>query len=248
MLLRLILDPPAAGDWNMAVDEMMLETVATSGQPVMRFYAWQEPTLSLGYFQSLQDRRQHLASMACPVVRRSTGGGAIVHDQEITYSIALPLADRWSSAAAELYDVFHAGLIAVLAQCGVCAALCEKTLHPLEGEPFLCFERRAKGDVLLDSHKIAGSAQRRRRGAILQHGSVLLDRSRAAPGLLGIAQIAGKRLTAEELIAGWSRKIAISLGVTLLPSAWTAAEIELAETVLSTRFASPDWLQRRDSR
>ena len=180
-LLRIIHDPPACGTWNMAVDEMLLEAVAKSGEPTLRFYQWSEPTLSLGYFQAVADRALHEASVACPVVRRSTGGGAIVHDVELTYSIALPLVARWSAVATSVYDLFHQTLVLALANFGITATLCETTLHPLAGEPFLCFERRAKGDVLVGTHKIAGSAQRRKQGAMLQHGSILLEKSAFAP-------------------------------------------------------------------
>jgi lipoate-protein ligase A len=198
MNLRLIHDPPASGVWNMAVDEMMLDTVAATGQPILRFYAWDEPTLSLGYFQALEDRLAHTASLQSPVVRRSTGGGAIVHDREITYSIALPLADRWSAQATELYASFHDSLIVVLAQLGLAATLCPETLVSLQPE-FLCFQRRAKGDVLVGPHKVAGSAQRRRHKALLQHGSVILARSQAAPEIAGLGDL-GLEASGEELI------------------------------------------------
>ena len=87
---RVIIDEPAPGVWNMAVDHALLETANATGLISLRFYAWSQPTLSLGYFQSRSHRQQHSASLACPLVRRSTGGGAIVHDQEITYSLCVP--------------------------------------------------------------------------------------------------------------------------------------------------------------
>ena len=76
---RLIVDPPASGAWNMAVDEALLESVADGGPATLRFYQWSEPTLSLGYFQPYADREQHEASRELTVVRRSTGGGALIH-------------------------------------------------------------------------------------------------------------------------------------------------------------------------
>src|SRR5262245_3748574 len=112
--LRLLIDPPASGAWNMAVDEALLETAATEGLPTLRFYEWERPTLSLGYFQSAADRVHHAASRECPVVRRASGGGAIVHDRELTYSIAVPQANPRSAAAAELYDSFHETLVQAL--------------------------------------------------------------------------------------------------------------------------------------
>ena len=74
----------------MAVDETLLFDAAENGTATLRFYSWDEPTLSLGYFQRYADREQHTASRTCAVVRRQTGGGAILHDRELTYSLALP--------------------------------------------------------------------------------------------------------------------------------------------------------------
>jgi lipoyl(octanoyl) transferase len=253
MQLHVIHDPPAEGAWNMAVDEMMLQHVAATGEPILRFYAWQAPTLSLGYFQSLAAREGHAASRDCPAVRRSTGGGAIVHDREITYSIAFPVAQRWSAAASALYDTVHGGLVAALAQFQVYATLCEATLHPLENEPFLCFERRAEGDVLLGRQKIAGSAQRRRQGAVLQHGSLLWERSPAAPELPGLADLCnGPPPNRAEFLETWIGELqrrASSLisddSLEPLPAAWTADQRQAAEGLLSDRFRGEAWLRRR---
>ena len=97
---HLIVDAPADGAWNMAADEALLHTVSNTETPVLRFYQWQSPTLSLGYFQSYADRNQHAASLEADVVRRLSGGGAILHDQELTYSLVLPgsnplASDTW---------------------------------------------------------------------------------------------------------------------------------------------------------
>lgn len=242
--LRVINDPAASGVWNMAVDEMMLETVAASGEPIVRFYQWEEPTLSLGYFQSLADRQSHPASLNCPVVRRSTGGGAILHDRELTYSVAVPLADRWSQTATLLYDTFHAGLIAALAKLGLVAVQCPATVHPLQPE-FLCFQRRAKGDVLVGGHKVAGSAQRRRQGALLQHGSVILEQSEFAPEIPGLKEL-GLSTSALALASLWSAEIQRAWPTLVQqPGHWSAEEAARAGAIGTTRFSSPEWLARR---
>ena len=242
--LRVIHDPPAAGDWNMAVDEMMFETVAASGEPIVRFYQWQEPTLTLGYFQSLQERQSHAASLACPVVRRSTGGGAIVHDRELTYSIAMPLAQRWSRAGEKLYDVVHSALIAALARRGLTASLCPATDAGLQ-ESFLCFQRRAAGDVLVAGQKVAGSAQRRRQGALLQHGSVVLAQSRCAPEVVGLQEL-GLTLSSDELSTKWLREIEKSWPTTAAEDrAWSHTERDQAAQIRATRFSASAWLAKR---
>ena len=121
---RLLLDPPCPGPWNMAVDEVLLDWAAAHGGCCWRFYGWQEPTLSLGYFQAHQDRREHAASRDCPAVRRLTGGGAILHDQELTYSIVVPGGHPLAAGRDLLYQVAHTSLIAVLGDLGMVARLC----------------------------------------------------------------------------------------------------------------------------
>jgi len=86
---RLIVDRPAPGAWNMAVDEALLDAAVEQGVAALRFYQWSEPTLSLGYFQRHADRDSHAASHDCTLVRRQSGGGAILHDRELTYSLTL---------------------------------------------------------------------------------------------------------------------------------------------------------------
>src|SRR3954469_25809962 len=112
--IRLLFDPPAPGAWNMGVDEALLETAADCGEGTLRFYQWSEPTLSLGYFQSAEDRRQHAASRSCPLIRRASGGGAILHDRELTYSIALPQPIARSPDSSLLYELCHIALIEAL--------------------------------------------------------------------------------------------------------------------------------------
>ncbi len=172
----------------MAVDEMLLERAQNQAAACLRFYGWNEPTLSLGYFQTYADRREHPPSLPCAAVRRLTGGGAIVHDAELTYSIALPGSHPLAARRDELYQTVHGCLIEVLADLGMTARMCQaadkiKTAR----QPFLCFQRRSPGDVLIGQSKICGSAQRRGapgtpgRGAVLQHGSLLWRTSPLCP-------------------------------------------------------------------
>lgn len=259
MRLRLIVDPPARGVWNMAVDEALLESAAGGGPATLRFYAWSEPTLSLGYFQAVADRGQHAASRSCPLVRRASGGGAILHDRELTYSIAMPLASRFGRGADSLYAQVHGALIETLAGAGVPAILYaaenaagERALSAL---PFLCFERRSAGDVIAGettageavrfAHKVAGSAQRRQRGALLQHGSILLARSPQAPELPGIADLAGVVLAAGDLVDMWTPRLLAALGATGERDTLSASEQSLAASLAEGRFGSRAWETRR---
>ena len=120
---RLLLDPPASGAWNMAVDEVLLEAAAADGQCTLRFYRWEEPTLSLGYFQTYADRWQHEPSSHAAVVRRMSGGGAILHDAELTYSFAVPSHHPLANNRLGFYQAVHTALIEALAQWGIEAAM-----------------------------------------------------------------------------------------------------------------------------
>jgi lipoyl(octanoyl) transferase len=248
---RLVIDDPLPGDWNMAVDEALLEQAAEAGSVCLRLYEWSEPTLSLGYFQPLADRARHAASRNCPLVRRSSGGGAILHDRELTYSLALPSGHRLARQAEELYIAAHETLIEALATLGVAAGMNRAVsgLAP-EAEPFLCFERRAVGDVLVGDakiagSKIAGSAQRRRRGAVLQHGSILLETSPQAPELQGIEQLTGAGLKPADLERAWLPTLQNRLGLQFRRQPLTAAEFERARTLVAEKFGNPSWNVRR---
>lgn len=246
---RLIIDGPASGFWQMAVDETLLESAA-EGQATLRFYEWSEPTLSLGYFQDYGEREAHRASRDCPLVRRQTGGGAILHDQELTYSLALPLAHPLAADAMRLYRAAHAALVDTLGSFGIESQMRagdgpSRATADSAGEPFLCFQRRSGGDVLVDGVKVCGSAQRRRRGAILQHGSLLLAASPAAPELPGIMQLRGSCPPLTDIRDGWAREMAFQLGLTLEMQSLGDLEWDRVRTLTVEKYDSAAWNRRR---
>jgi lipoate-protein ligase A len=244
----LIIDAPADGAWNMALDEALLHAAENDGKATLRFYGWREPTLSLGYFQMHADRSLHSASESCALIRRASGGGAILHDRELTYSIALPKAYPLAVQAEPLYLATHRSLIAALAQFGVLAALCKPTENDRRAtsdEPFLCFRRRTFGDVLVGPAKICGSAQRRQRGAVLQHGSILLAQSAFAPELPGIAETAGVQIINTQLIEAWLPQLANALDAQFELGGVSAELSAVAEEIRGRKFAAREWTLRR---
>jgi lipoate-protein ligase A len=244
----LLVEPPSAGAWNMAVDEALLSMAAEEGQMALRFYQWCEPTLSLGYFQRQRDRAQHPSSLNCPLVRRASGGGAIVHDRELTYSLSLPATQPLAERADRLYVAVHTTLIELLGELGAVAQLSGPS-EPPPTEPFLCFQRKSAADVVIQSPrggavKIAGSAQRRRRGAILQHGSVLLRRSSRAPELPGIMDIVDVDWSFGDFVARWESRLGALLRARSRPTS-LPDRLEVAIRDLRKKHLSPDWLARR---
>jgi lipoate-protein ligase A len=307
METRLICDGPADGVWNMAVDEALLETVglaASTPASVLRFYQWSPATLSLGYFQGLAERQFHAPSRDCPLVRRASGGGAILHDRELTYSFATAVASGLGGHEV-LYDAFHETLVEALADWGVRAtrvpaarvhataqtatqlvAIIPKSPGvPPTGSPtarstaggtadgtsggtaegtadtsrqvsprglpeanetaFLCFERRSPGDVVVAGMKVGGSAQRRNRGALLQHGSVLLRRSPFAPELPGIAELTGVIIEPSDLRERWCERLAKQLALRWRSDLLTDAERENADSLGRGKFGGEAWTGRR---
>lgn len=243
---RLILDAPARGSWNMAVDETLFQSVSHSPATVLRLYQWSEPTLSLGYFQRAADRESHVASRQATLVRRSTGGGAILHHHELTYSLTTHLANERPASARALLLTIHESLIQVLAELGIPVRRAFDSVIAARGEePFFCFQRHTNGDLLVGSHKIVGSAQRRHRQGLLQHGSILLRRSFAAPELPGIEELAGKVCSAEALSGLWPRRLANVLGTTWTPSRLSSRERTVAEQMERERFSAASWNWKR---
>ena len=242
--VRLIIDQHCSGSWNMAVDQAILENANESGTTTLRFYLWKPATVSLGYFQPLGQRDQHSPSIQCPLVRRSTGGGAIVHDQELTYSLCVPSRSRWASENQALYSEVHSALIECLRGFGVSSALVEKQVVQ-KPEPFLCFQRRAAGDVVCQDFKICGSAQRRIDKSILQHGSILLGQSEAAPELPGIKDLAKVSFSVEEFRESLIAQIGKNLGFEFESGELSSSEIENSTTIERNRFQSSAWTAKR---
>jgi len=212
--------------------------------PTLRLYQWDPPTISLGYFQRYADYE----SLAPPagtlaVVRRLTGGGAILHDLELTYSLTLPATHRLlSKGPNRLYELAHDAVMAYLDSLGLTATRCETTddSSPTRG-PFFCFDRRHCYDVLIGPSKIAGSAQRRTRTAILQHGSIILGsrytQQPTASGMLPFEEALSRMRSA------FVRHLADIVGEKLEPGVWSTVELAAAEE-LSARYRDDAWTKR----
>ena len=207
----LIEETPASGAWNMAVDELLLNNAVEDGQCSLRWYRWEEPTLSLGYFQPQDDPLIEHRFAEVPRVRRLSGGGAILHDRELTYSCALGADHPLASQPTTLYAAMHAAIMAALSNFGISLTKRGRTNHDLNSN-FLCFQRGDHQDVCCGHHKVLGSAQRRRRGAVLQHGSLLLERSAITPEFPGLSDLCGLPLEVEVLLTSLRETTAPVLG------------------------------------
>jgi lipoate-protein ligase A len=241
----------------MAVDEVLLAQAAEEGLSTLRIYQWSEPTLSLGYFQDYADREGHAASRGCAVVRRQSGGGAILHDRELTYSISLPSGHSLAQETSELYRQVHRALIEFLqpysaTRPGLLLRVCEgEEVRSADNRAFLCFQRRSAGDVVLtngnceETVKVIGSAQRRREGAVLQHGSILLARSPAAPELPGLRDRLDLPVSEGPLAEAIGDRLAGLLGDATIPAELAIEKVGQVEQIAAEKYGSPTWTKRR---
>lgn len=232
---------------NMALDQALLES-ADAGAPVcLRLYSWSEPTLSLGYFQKYSERFGHRESAECGCVRRASGGGAILHHHELTYSLTMTCDGGAAGANLELYRRTHAAISRALSDFGVRADSYHRAANKSpEGLPsFLCFQRRTGEDLIVGGYKVLGSAQRRGRGSILQHGSLLLQASRWAPQLPGLMDLGARAASIEDIADSVSTALASEFMISWHSSQPTKSERDRCSQISRQRFGSHAWLHRR---
>ena len=176
---RLLHTQPKNGPYNMALDEAILECVGKRiSPPTLRLYAWAPPCLSLGYTQSINDiDLDQLASLNWDIVRRPTGGRAILHTDELTYSVIAPLDDPIvRGTVVESYQRIAQGFLEALRRLDLDAAADEKYLlrDGIRPRGPVCFEVPSNYEITVGGKKLIGSAQARRRDGVLQHGSIPL--------------------------------------------------------------------------
>jgi lipoate-protein ligase A len=241
--VRLLPFEIADGPANMADDEVLLET-AGPGIASLRFYGWSVPTLSLGYFQSAAARLSDPCLAELPWVRRATGGEALVHQFEITYALALPPGSPWQRHGESWICRMHGILRAALASFGVPPQDCGEGDEKRLGE-FLCYLHHTPGDIVLRGHKVVGSAQRKRRGALLQHGGILLEASPFTPSLPGINELCGCRLTCATIRAAVVEQFVRETGWRLHEADWTDDERRLRGELVAARYANSGWNAKR---
>ncbi|MCK6489443.1 MAG: hypothetical protein L6R48_14145 [Planctomycetes bacterium] len=236
---RLLAPLAAPGATQMSLDEALLETAEV---PTLRFYSWQPAAVSLGCFQDHAAIAPALpAGMA--VVRRITGGGAIWHQHEVTYSLVGTLGrDGLPQRTAELYPLVHRAVLAELERRGARLAVQPATVgdRRYRAEP-RCFASPAADDLVAPgAGKALGSAARARGARVLLHGSL-----KTASNPWDGAVVASCGLDPEQARAALAAGICAALGWEPRPGELTAAEQDRAALLERVRYGSPDWVERR---
>jgi lipoate-protein ligase A len=233
----------------MALDEALLDAVAAARDGAyLRTYTWTIPTLSLGYFQRIADVRADARWRSVPIVRRLTGGGAIWHHHELTYALILPADHPSGRPHTTLYRAVHRAIARMLAEIGVVVDRPDPAMPSQTNghtRPFLCFTDRAPEDLISQGFKIVGSAQRRRRGAILQQGSILLAASPRVPELRGCHDLAEVSRSGDEWAERLKEVILIALGLESEAIALASPIRARASELESAIYRTSRWTEAR---
>lgn len=233
---RLLQHGAAHGAFNMGVDEALLGS-ATQGTASLRFYSWEGPWLSLGYSQRVDPSQiARCAEAGVGIVRRVTGGRAVLHGGDLTYCLAAP-EEMLPEGLRGSYRLVAGSLLEGLRSLGVAAASSADKGSTAVSSGFDCFEVPAEDEICAMGRKLVGSAQRRARGGVLQHGSIRLARDapevmRAVgftPGVATSLAELGLRVRRDEVREALVAAFRSVLGVSLEESVLSAAERRSAE-------------------
>ncbi|HCY1501903.1 TPA: lipoate--protein ligase family protein [Staphylococcus aureus] len=260
--------------YNMAMDEALLNFVSRGEiDPVIRFYTWNPATLSIGYFQRLQKEIDidKVKEKGFGLVRRQTGGRGVLHDKELTYSVIVPESHpNMPSTVTEAYRVISQGLLEGFKNLGFDTYFavpktpeeCQKLKQPRSS---VCFDAPSWYELVVEGRKIAGSAQTRQKGVILQHGSILQDididelfdmfiyknerlklkmKEAFVEKAVAINDISDEHITISQMEEAFEKGFKKGLNIELKPLELT--EVQLAEVEeLTEKYRSDEWMFRK---
>lgn len=265
---RLLITPPAHGAWNMALDESILEHIGRGESiPTLRLYAWDPACLSLGHAQPFADVDvPRLKDHGWEVVRRATGGRAILHTDEITYSVIAPLDEpRVQGSILESYNRLAQALLFAVHSLGLPVEMKEGKAS--NGPTFnpVCFEVPSTYEITVNGKKLIGSAQARKKEGVLQHGSLPLvgdltricqalvfenesARENAAKRLLErattVESALGRGVSWETAAQAFIHGFEAQLGLKLESGELSESESKRADELVKEKYAHPSWTER----
>jgi lipoate-protein ligase A len=265
---RLLITPPARGAWNMAVDESILEHIGRGDSlPTLRLYSWRPPCLSLGHAQPFADVDVHrLNERGWDVVRRPTGGRAILHTDELTYSVIAPIDEpRLAGSILESYNRLAGALLQAVNSLGLPVEMKEDLDAHHETPNPVCFEVPSAYEITVHGKKLIGSAQARRKEGVLQHGSLPLTgnlaritealvfadksaRKDAAQRLLArattVESILGREVLWNDAAQAFVWAFEATLNLKLEEQPLSDNERGRADELVREKYDHPDWTKR----
>ena len=265
---RLIITPPARGAWNMAVDESILEHIGRGESiPTLRLYAWAPPCLSLGHAQPFSDIDiNRLKQRGWEVVRRATGGRAILHTDELTYSIIAPSNEpQVEGSILESYNRLAQALLLAVKNLELPVEIKEGKINEAATPNPVCFEVPSAYEITVNGKKLIGSAQARKKEGVLQHGSLPLTgdltricqaltfenesaREDASTRLLErattVESAVGVGISWENAAQAFVHAFEVQLGLNFERKELSASESNRAEELVKEKYAQPVWTQR----
>lgn len=265
---RLLITPPARGAWNMALDESILEHIG-GGQsiPTLRLYSWSPACLSLGHAQPYADvDATRLEQRGWEVVRRATGGRAILHTDEITYSVIAPNDEpRVAGTVLESYNRLAQALLLAVRQLELPVEMQEGKTNDRAVPNPVCFEVPSTYEITVDGKKLIGSAQARKKEGVLQHGSLPLTgdltricqalvfesesaREKASKRLLAraatVESALGREVSWETASQAFIHAFEAQLGLSLKRGELSESESERTDELIKEKYDHPSWTEK----
>ena len=266
---RLLITPPARGAWNMAVDESILEHAQAGGDslPTLRLYAWEPACLSLGRAQPFSDVDiNRLKARGWEVVRRPTGGRAILHADELTYSVIAPNTEpNVAGTVLESYNRLAQALLLAVKNLELPVEMKEGKEDRNSTPNPICFEVPSTYEITVDGKKLIGSAQARKKEGVLQHGSLPLTgdltricqalvfeneaaREDAAKRLLAraatVESALGREVSWENAAQAFIHAFERQLGLSLKRGELSESESKRAAELFKEKYEHPSWTER----
>jgi lipoate-protein ligase A len=249
----------------MAIDEALLmycqESKEPSLFPCLRFFCWKTPTLSLGYAQEWKKTvdLDYCKSQGIDIVRRPTGGRAVLHDKELTYSVVAPCEGKFfSRSTLETYRHISSALVSGFNNINIPAQLAiphvnRRFAYKLTNKP--CFFSTSKYELAYKGNKMVGSAQKRLKNSFLQHGSILLEvdkeqlisatgiknKDGAMPEFIALNDVAAKKIVIEELIEALNKGFEEYFSIQLVPDTMSERETNLAQKLQKEKYSQSWW-------
>ena len=254
---HLIIDKtPQKGSWNMAVDDYMFQSLGEEATTYLRFYRWNEPTVSIGYSQKAAKvvNLDFCRRNGIDIVRRITGGKLVLHHKEVTYSVCSSDTDIFSQKLMDSYKLISEALNCCLYRMGIESHLAKGTASEYARGAMPCFAQPARDEIEMDGKKIIGSAQKRTGKKFIQHGSIPLEKeaelliSASQSGqkepivkMTTLSEALGKKVDFDWAVEHFISGMSDYFRVRPTPRAFSTKELDAIQKIQIERYENPDW-------